>query len=351
MGSTPPSNAATNQDPNATSNRSAINGNASPFIPQNGFQNSNPYGQPRGYAANAHQGNQSGAVATGPAGAGSGAGSSTSAADNKAAQDIAAQIALNSALQGLNAPLHAQQGQSQGGTGAGAAAGAGAGAGQIGQPPPLNQAALAAAAAYNPNLIPGLYGNPLYASSGSGANSVPGANTGAAPFYPGQTDIATAAAVANAVAALPPGAFQAALQNVGLGTYPLNPGMGVPGLPGVGLGVGVPGVGSIPGVGAIPGVGVPGLGIGTGIPGNVPGVVPGQQGGPSANNRKTSLYKTELCRSWEEKGSCRYGPKCQFAHGEEELKKVQRHPKVGLILVCFGDSVRLTVYTVQDGDL
>lgn len=50
-------------------------------------------------------------------------------------------------------------------------------------------------------------------------------------------------------------------------------------------------------------------------------------GGPSANNRKLGLYKTELCRSWEEKGSCRYGPKCQFAHGEDELRKVQRHPK------------------------
>ncbi|KZS93075.1 hypothetical protein SISNIDRAFT_99942 [Sistotremastrum niveocremeum HHB9708] len=51
------------------------------------------------------------------------------------------------------------------------------------------------------------------------------------------------------------------------------------------------------------------------------------QTGPSANNRKLGLYKTELCRSWEEKGSCRYGQKCQFAHGEEEIRKVSRHPK------------------------
>ncbi|KAI0050716.1 hypothetical protein FA95DRAFT_552046 [Auriscalpium vulgare] len=49
--------------------------------------------------------------------------------------------------------------------------------------------------------------------------------------------------------------------------------------------------------------------------------------GPSANNRKLGLYKTELCRSWEEKGACRYGPKCQFAHGEDEIRKVSRHPK------------------------
>jgi len=53
----------------------------------------------------------------------------------------------------------------------------------------------------------------------------------------------------------------------------------------------------------------------------------GNQNGPSANNRKLGLYKTELCRSWEEKGSCRYGAKCQFAHGEDELRKVSRHPK------------------------
>lgn len=51
------------------------------------------------------------------------------------------------------------------------------------------------------------------------------------------------------------------------------------------------------------------------------------QTGPSANNRKLGLYKTELCRSWEEKGTCRYGTKCQFAHGEDELRTVSRHPK------------------------
>lgn len=50
--------------------------------------------------------------------------------------------------------------------------------------------------------------------------------------------------------------------------------------------------------------------------------------GPSMNNRKLGLYKTELCRSWEEKGTCRYGSKCQFAHGQDELRDVPRHPKV-----------------------
>ncbi|KAJ3024267.1 hypothetical protein HKX48_003092 [Thoreauomyces humboldtii] len=43
--------------------------------------------------------------------------------------------------------------------------------------------------------------------------------------------------------------------------------------------------------------------------------------------KKMSLYKTELCRSWEETGTCRYGTKCQFAHSRTELRPVDRHPK------------------------
>jgi len=42
---------------------------------------------------------------------------------------------------------------------------------------------------------------------------------------------------------------------------------------------------------------------------------------------KQNLFKTELCQSWRETGSCRYGPKCQFAHGKDELRPVIRHPK------------------------
>lgn len=40
-----------------------------------------------------------------------------------------------------------------------------------------------------------------------------------------------------------------------------------------------------------------------------------------------SRYKTELCRSFEETGYCRYGDKCQFAHGRSELRTVSRHQK------------------------
>ncbi|ORX97259.1 hypothetical protein K493DRAFT_184223, partial [Basidiobolus meristosporus CBS 931.73] len=38
-------------------------------------------------------------------------------------------------------------------------------------------------------------------------------------------------------------------------------------------------------------------------------------------------YKTEMCRSYEETGACRYAEKCQFAHGVAELRVVKRHPR------------------------
>lgn len=31
--------------------------------------------------------------------------------------------------------------------------------------------------------------------------------------------------------------------------------------------------------------------------------------------------KYEMCKNWKEKGSCRYGDKCLFAHGEHELTR------------------------------
>ncbi|XP_072126207.1 mRNA decay activator protein ZFP36-like [Mobula birostris] len=38
-------------------------------------------------------------------------------------------------------------------------------------------------------------------------------------------------------------------------------------------------------------------------------------------------YKTELCRPFQENSFCRYGDKCQFAHGLAELRTLSRHPK------------------------
>ncbi|XP_030626184.1 mRNA decay activator protein ZFP36L1b [Chanos chanos] len=50
--------------------------------------------------------------------------------------------------------------------------------------------------------------------------------------------------------------------------------------------------------------------------------------GASGNSQvNSSRYKTELCRPFEENGSCKYGDKCQFAHGMGELRSLSRHPK------------------------
>ncbi|KAN0063017.1 hypothetical protein ACQY0O_004180 [Thecaphora frezii] len=48
--------------------------------------------------------------------------------------------------------------------------------------------------------------------------------------------------------------------------------------------------------------------------------------GPSPKNKKVDLYKTELCRQWEEKRWCEYKERCQFAHGPSELRPIVRHP-------------------------
>ncbi|XP_058055230.1 protein TIS11 [Anopheles bellator] len=51
------------------------------------------------------------------------------------------------------------------------------------------------------------------------------------------------------------------------------------------------------------------------------------QSEPLPQQVNTSRYKTELCRPYEEAGECKYGDKCQFAHGLHELRNLQRHPK------------------------
>lgn len=49
---------------------------------------------------------------------------------------------------------------------------------------------------------------------------------------------------------------------------------------------------------------------------------------PVSNEKvNRSLYKTELCESFTTKGYCKYGNKCQFAHGLQELKFKERNNK------------------------
>lgn len=54
------------------------------------------------------------------------------------------------------------------------------------------------------------------------------------------------------------------------------------------------------------------------------GSVCSNNSGSKQRNINTQLYKTELCVSFMKMGVCPYGSKCQFAHGEEDLKVVER---------------------------
>ena len=48
---------------------------------------------------------------------------------------------------------------------------------------------------------------------------------------------------------------------------------------------------------------------------------------PKRPGLKKDLYKTELCANWTKTGFCRYGPKCQFAHGLDDIKIVVKNEK------------------------
>ncbi|GMI74695.1 hypothetical protein HRI_001138800 [Hibiscus trionum] len=43
-------------------------------------------------------------------------------------------------------------------------------------------------------------------------------------------------------------------------------------------------------------------------------------GSSSSSSASIGFYKSEICRAWEEFGHCRYGSKCQFAHGKEDVR-------------------------------
>ncbi|XP_041037973.1 mRNA decay activator protein ZFP36L1-like [Carcharodon carcharias] len=54
---------------------------------------------------------------------------------------------------------------------------------------------------------------------------------------------------------------------------------------------------------------------------------PATGGSTSGFRTYPHLYKTELCRRFAESGGCKYGDRCQFAHGLHELRLLPRHPK------------------------
>jgi len=45
------------------------------------------------------------------------------------------------------------------------------------------------------------------------------------------------------------------------------------------------------------------------------------------NKQNTSLYKTEMCRTFAEGLPCPYGDRCMYSHGNDEIRKISRHPR------------------------
>ena len=45
-----------------------------------------------------------------------------------------------------------------------------------------------------------------------------------------------------------------------------------------------------------------------------------QARGNPATTKRPNKYKRELCNTWTETGTCPYGQRCQYAHGEAELR-------------------------------
>ena len=56
----------------------------------------------------------------------------------------------------------------------------------------------------------------------------------------------------------------------------------------------------------------------------------GPQGGPGGPGRMGPSYKTSICKSWAESGSCQYGGACLFAHGEGEKRSEGQQFKTSL---------------------
>lgn len=79
------------------------------------------------------------------------------------------------------------------------------------------------------------------------------------------------------------------------------------------------------------------LAVHASVPAPAPGPPLPPRGGPlqravslpvcqPVQQQQTELYKTELCHTFVTTGVCRYGRRCRFAHGAQELRPVRRHP-------------------------
>jgi hypothetical protein len=65
----------------------------------------------------------------------------------------------------------------------------------------------------------------------------------------------------------------------------------------------------------------------------MPPMMPAAQGKPQNGN-----YKTRICLNWHKTGQCQYAARCNFAHGHNDLRpmdKVSKYSFLRLILLCF----------------
>eukprot|EP00966_Prymnesium_polylepis_P222362 5144756-Prymnesium_polylepis.1 len=46
----------------------------------------------------------------------------------------------------------------------------------------------------------------------------------------------------------------------------------------------------------------------------------------AAPRERPANYKTVLCHNWEANGVCQYGARCNFAHGQHELRPAPAPP-------------------------
>ncbi|XVE49591.1 hypothetical protein DITRI_Ditri01bG0094200 [Diplodiscus trichospermus] len=77
-----------------------------------------------------------------------------------------------------------------------------------------------------------------------------------------------------------------------------------------------------------------------------------------SSSGSVGFYKSEICRIWEEFGHCRYGSKCQFAHGKEEIRpscftfrsksEAQMHKSYGSTASCTYGSISRSLHPVRE---
>lgn len=48
--------------------------------------------------------------------------------------------------------------------------------------------------------------------------------------------------------------------------------------------------------------------------------------GAEDDTKLSAVYKTRMCKNYEKTSTCKYGERCNFAHGEHELRRFAPRP-------------------------